>query len=61
MGNPVIKVLMKWLATVGDIITTQITNYVSSEEFEEQAKSMIKLVVEKLVAIVMQEKKGVAK
>lgn len=57
MANPFMGLLVKAMKAVALIILNQITEYVASEEFKAQAKAVIKAVVERMVKIVMHEKK----
>ncbi|MFW7387520.1 hypothetical protein [Vagococcus fluvialis] len=57
MANPFVGILLKAMKYIGPIIMKQITDYVSSEQFNAQAKKMIQMVVERMVKIVMHEKK----
>lgn len=57
MPNPFMGLLVKAMKAIALIIINQIAEYVASEEFKAQAKVVIKAVVERMVKIVMHEKK----
>ena len=57
MANPFMGLLVKAMKAIALIIINQIAEYVASEEFKSQAKVVIKAVVERMVKIVMHEKK----
>lgn len=49
MANPFVGILLKAMKYIGPIIMKQITDYVSSEQFNAQAKKMIQMVVERVL------------
>lgn len=57
MPNPFVGLLIKAMKAVAVIIIKQISDYVASEEFKAQVKVVLKMVVERMVKIVMHEKK----
>lgn len=57
MPNPFVGLLIKAMKAVAVIIIKQISDYVASEEFKAQVKVVLKMAVERMVKIVMNEKK----
>ena len=57
MPNPFISLLIKAMKAVVVIIINQISDYAASEEFKAQVKGVLKMAVERMVKIVMNEKK----
>ena len=58
MPNPFVGLLIKAMKAVAVIIIKQISDYVASEEFKAQVKVVLKMAVERMVKIVMNEIKA---